>query len=427
MERIFSRHIYSGRVISLRSDTVRAPTGREHVADVVAHPGGVVVVAEEGSSLLFVRQFRYPVAEDLLECVAGTLEPGEAPELAANRELEEEAGFRASHLVSLGAVYSAPGFCTELLHIFLAEGLTPSYRPQDEDEDVVLVRLAPDEALRLASAGKIRDAKTLAALLLYQKYREAHPKRVPPNLPQREAGAPPSRAPGLVEAAAVAGRQQGKPVDLVAFDVDGTLVENHSGKVVWQVLFEHFGCDVAWSKERYKAFREGKISYREWVDLDVGEWVARGATRDAMVEAIRTHLRLSPGARGVVHELKSRGYRLAVISGTLDIVLDVLFPDHPFDCVFTNKLFFGPNGLITSWEATPFDMDGKEQGLQTAAQTLGTTPARCAFVGDHINDIAALRLAGLPIAYDPKDEEVARHARVILPRGGLRGLLHLFP
>ncbi|MBI5481026.1 MAG: HAD-IB family phosphatase [Deltaproteobacteria bacterium] len=401
MQRVSSRHIYTGRVIDLRSDIVRADSGREHVADVVGHPGGVVVVAEDQGELLFVRQYRYAVGAELLELVAGTLEPGEDPELAANRELEEEAGFHAARLTYLGAVHSAPGFCAELLHLYLAADLTPSRRPQDDDEGVTLVRIAPAEALRLAASGRIRDAKTLAGLLLYQEHRRAA-----------------ARGPG-------AGTD--RPVDVVAFDVDGTLVAHPHGKVVWQILMERFGCDTSVSRERFAAFRAGRITYPQWVDLDVGEWVKRGATRDAMVEAIATHLALSPGAREVVQELKARGYHLAVISGTLDVVLDVLFPGHPFDHLFTNRLVFGADSRIASWQATPYDMDGKEAGLRAVAADAGTTLDRCAFVGDHVNDISALRLAGLPIAYDPKHESVAAAARVVLPAGGLRGLLALLP
>jgi ADP-ribose pyrophosphatase len=417
MQRVSTRNIYQGRVIDVRADVVRRSDGHEHVVDVVGHPGGVVIVAEDGGQLLFVRQYRHAVGAELLELPAGTLEPGEEPEPAANRELEEEAGFRAGRLTYLGGVHSAPGFCSELLHLYLAEELTPSRRPMDEDEEITLVRLTPDEALRRAAAGELRDAKTLAALLLYFERRRAAP-------PAAGGARPAPPAPRPARAAAAAGA---RAVDVVAFDVDGTLVTHPHGKVVWQVLMECFGCDTSVSRERFKAYSDRRITYAQWVDLDVGEWLARGATRDAMVAAIARDLALSPGAREVVTELKARGYHLAVISGTLDIVLDVLFPGHPFDHVFTNRLAFAPDGKLASWTATPYDMDGKEAGLRAVAADAGTTLDRCAFVGDHVNDVSALRLAGLPIAYDPKHESVVAAARVILPAGGLRGLLALLP
>jgi ADP-ribose pyrophosphatase len=409
MERVSSRHVYQGRVIDVRADTLRAASGTEYVFDVVGHPGAVVVLAVDRGDLLFVRQHRYAVGAELLEVVAGTLEPGEDPETAANRELEEEAGYRAGRLTRLGAVYSAPGFCEELLQLYLAEDLRPSRRPQDEDEDCTLVRLTLDEALRLAATDRIRDSKTLATLLLYQEHRRAAAAQGP----RPAAGGPRPAA--------------GRPVDVVAFDVDGTLVAHPHGKVVWQILMERFGLDTARSRQRFLDFKAGRITYPEWVDLDVGEWAERGATREVMAAAIAEHLALSPGARAVVEELKARGYHLAVISGTIDVVLDVLFPDHPFDHVFTNRIVFGPDGRIASWHATPYDMDGKEAGLRAVAADAGTTLERCAFVGDHVNDVSALRLAGLPVAYDPKDESVVAAARVVLPAGGLRGLLALLP
>jgi len=162
--------VYRGRVIAVRRDTVEQD-GREHAWDVVAHPGAVVVLAVDGDELLFVRQYRYAAGEELLELVAGTCEPGEDPASTAERELQEEAGFKAGRLTKLAEFYSAPGFCSEKLHLFLAEDLTPSRLPMDDDEEITLVRLSLDEALRMALAGELRDAKTLAGVLLYARRR----------------------------------------------------------------------------------------------------------------------------------------------------------------------------------------------------------------------------------------------------------------
>jgi len=219
----------------------------------------------------------------------------------------------------------------------------------------------------------------------------------------------------------------GRPVDLVAFDVDGTLVSSRSGRVVWQILLERFGCPESADTGRYAAFLAGEITYAEWVDLDIGDWVAAGATRAQIVEAVEGELLLTEGARDVVIELKARGYHLAVVSGTIDVVLDVLFPSHPFEQVFTNRIAFDAEGRIASWQATPYDMDGKRVGLAEAAKQAGVSPERCAFVGDNINDLSAMGLAGLPIAYDPKHDSVREAAEVVLPAGRFRDLLELLP
>lgn len=158
--------IYQGRVIKVCRDRVEVD-GAERTWDVVQHPGAVVVLAVDGDDLLFVRQYRYAAGEPLLELVAGTREPGEEPLATADRELQEEAGFKAGRLTPLGEFYSAPGFCSEKLHLFLAEELTPSRLPGDEDEQIELERHSLQEAVRMALAGELRDAKTLAGVLLY--------------------------------------------------------------------------------------------------------------------------------------------------------------------------------------------------------------------------------------------------------------------
>ncbi|HEY8347820.1 MAG TPA: NUDIX hydrolase [Symbiobacteriaceae bacterium] len=172
MERVRSEEIYQGRLIRVRKDTLRTKDGREVQRDVVVHPGAVVVVAVDGDDLLFVRQYRYAAGETLLELVAGALEPGEDPAQTAVRELQEEAGFRAGRLTKLGEFYSSPGFTTEILYLYLAEDLSPSRLPGDEDEEIQVVRLSFSQAMELAASGQIRDAKTLAGIFLYAQHRQ---------------------------------------------------------------------------------------------------------------------------------------------------------------------------------------------------------------------------------------------------------------
>ena len=225
-------------------------------------------------------------------------------------------------------------------------------------------------------------------------------------------------------------QQLGRPehgIRVVAFDVDGTLVEHENGLVVWQILNRLFIGNAELNAERFRAFQVGDITYEEWVALDIEGWRDGGATRQAIESAISSELRLVPGAREVTAELKRRGFRLIVVSGTLDIVIDTLFPEHPFDRIFSNRIRFDDDGAIGGWTATPFDMAGKAEALRILSRASDIPTESFAFVGDHVNDLDALALAGCPIAYDPKDEAVRRSAKHVLPAGQLSRLLDLLP
>jgi ADP-ribose pyrophosphatase len=162
------RHIYRGRVISLRVDEIEVRSGTNARRDVVDHPGAVVMLAvDREGRILWVRQHRYAAGRDLLELPAGTLEVDEEPESCARRELAEETGFAADTWQRLGGFYSAPGFCTEYLHAFAATDLREEYADGDEDEDIEVVPLTLDESLARLDAGEIEDAKSISTLLLY--------------------------------------------------------------------------------------------------------------------------------------------------------------------------------------------------------------------------------------------------------------------
>ena len=168
--RLDGERIFSGRVVVLEVDRVGLPNGAESVREVVRHRGAAVVlpVLEDGRVVL-VRQYRYPVAESLLELPAGTLEPGEDPLACAARELAEETGFNARTLAPLGRFYSAPGYTDEALLAVLATGLerTATLDP-DHDELIDVELVAGGEVLRRVASGEIRDAKTIATLMLAQ-------------------------------------------------------------------------------------------------------------------------------------------------------------------------------------------------------------------------------------------------------------------
>ncbi|MBI4216378.1 MAG: NUDIX hydrolase [Chloroflexi bacterium] len=165
---ISSQSIYQGRVLSLRVDTVRLPSGGTTRREVVEHaPVAAIVPVDAQGRVLLVRQFRYAVGESLLEIPAGGVDPGETPEACARRELAEETGFAPGRLELLGQMYATPGISNEDFFIYLATGLEPSApHAPDEDEAIALERVPLADIPALLAAGAFRDAKTVAGLLL---------------------------------------------------------------------------------------------------------------------------------------------------------------------------------------------------------------------------------------------------------------------
>ncbi len=173
--RITGERRYDGHVLRLEVDRVRLPDGGETVREVVRHPGAVVIVPVRADGcVLLVRQFRYAVGETLLELPAGTLHPGEDPLDCARRELAEETGRTAARWRPVARFFSAPGFCDEVLHCFLATELAPAVGAHpDEDENIEVVPAPLADAERLIARGEVRDAKSLVGLLLALRLRSA--------------------------------------------------------------------------------------------------------------------------------------------------------------------------------------------------------------------------------------------------------------
>jgi len=167
--RIDGRTVFEGRILTLEVDRVRTPGGGESVREVIRHPGASVMVpVTADGKVLFVRQFRYPTGGVLLELPAGKLDPGEDPQICAERETAEETGFRPRRTEKLGEFYTAPGFTDELVRAFLVTDLVPAPEAEaDADELVELVSLSLPEYRDLIARGEIRDAKTLAAMALW--------------------------------------------------------------------------------------------------------------------------------------------------------------------------------------------------------------------------------------------------------------------
>lgn len=166
-ECLSTTHVYAGRVLQVHRDRVQLPNGQEGVREWVDHPGATLIVAElADGALLMVRQYRYPIRRGSLEFPAGCLEPGEEPLHCAQRELEEETGYRAAQWTSLGCIHLCVGYSNERIALFLARDLQEVGMHPDADEFLECQRLSLEAVQQAARTGQLTDAKTLSALYL---------------------------------------------------------------------------------------------------------------------------------------------------------------------------------------------------------------------------------------------------------------------
>jgi ADP-ribose pyrophosphatase len=168
---IASEKVFQGRMIGVRIDTLQLDDGSSYRREIVEYGIAVVLVpVDVDGRLLLVRQYRHATGEWLLELPAGGMDDHDAsPEDAAQRELREETGHRGT-LTRIGGMFLAPGYSEEYQHIFAATDLIEDALEADEDEDLRLERVSLDEALRLVDSGQIRDAKSIAGLLMYLRH-----------------------------------------------------------------------------------------------------------------------------------------------------------------------------------------------------------------------------------------------------------------
>ncbi|MDP1994592.1 MAG: NUDIX hydrolase [Ignavibacteria bacterium] len=167
-----SEIIFRGKVFDLQVDEIEYNSGNKGVRETAIHHGGAVIVALTNEyKIVFVNQFRYPHQKYLLELPAGKLNEREDPQTCAVRELEEETGYRAKKISKLGAIATTPGFCTEILHIYLAEELTPGEHNREEGESGMEIHeFTLNEIDDKIKNGEIYDAKTISGIML-AKYR----------------------------------------------------------------------------------------------------------------------------------------------------------------------------------------------------------------------------------------------------------------
>jgi ADP-ribose pyrophosphatase len=159
---------HQGKLFRVEVLRQRTEAGRVITREIVRHPGAVLIVPVLNSeTLLLIRNERIAVGEQLLELPAGKLEPGEDPQQAAARELEEETGYRAAQMTKLGEFYTSPGFADELMRVYLAEDLEHVGQRLEPGEEISVEPVSRNAAIEMAAHGRLRDGKTIAGLLMW--------------------------------------------------------------------------------------------------------------------------------------------------------------------------------------------------------------------------------------------------------------------
>lgn len=165
-ETLSVEEIFKGAILNVTRDTVLLENGEKATREVIHHNGGVCVVPiTDNGEVIFVRQFRYPFQKALLEIPAGKLEKGESPRVCGERELKEEAGAEAEEIIYLGCLYPTVAYDTEIIHMYLAKGLSFSSQDLDEDEFLDVEKIPLEKAYKMALLNEIPDSKTQLAIM----------------------------------------------------------------------------------------------------------------------------------------------------------------------------------------------------------------------------------------------------------------------
>ena len=164
--KISSKIIYQGCLLDVRRDEVRLPNGTTSIREWIKHPGAVCIIPRlPDNKIALIRQYRYPLQQEMIELPAGKLDKNEIPENCAMRELEEEIGYRAEKLTFLTNIHPAIGFADEVMGLYLAENLVKTASNQDEDEFLELIPTPLEKAVKMVWDGVITDVKTIIGIL----------------------------------------------------------------------------------------------------------------------------------------------------------------------------------------------------------------------------------------------------------------------
>ena len=209
---------------------------------------------------------------------------------------------------------------------------------------------------------------------------------------------------------------------LVCFDVDGTLIDNVTFS--WQVFHDYFQTDRHRRDDAKNKFFSGEITYLQWAEHDIGLWKEKNAKKKDFFKAT-DNLRLMNGAMETLVELKKNGVKLAIISGSLNVILERFIPNYGefFNDVFLSRIYFDEDGSISKVEATEFDMDAKALALKKIAEREGISLKECVFVGDYLNDKKIIQEAGLGIAFNCRHDELRKTADICIDKKDLREIL----
>lgn len=209
-------------------------------------------------------------------------------------------------------------------------------------------------------------------------------------------------------------------IQLVVFDVDGTLTKHSS---VWWRLHEHFGTTVE-GKRYYDQYFAGDITYDQWADLDAALW--KGNSIDEVMKIVHA-TKLTPGSEITIQTLREHGLKTAILSGGLDVMANDISQRVGIDYVLTNKLHH-KDGILTGLVDNNVAWGGKADEIHLINEYFGIPLEKTAFVGDGRNDISVFEVVGFSIAFNPEHQDVANAASVVIHNDDLRAILpHLIP